>query len=79
MSWINDLYVIYQKLEATGCEDIRKDLLKAQVTGCSGGEIYYLVLQQLMIIKKDKVQVYEMIKGEVENIIHCSKSMIHLN
>jgi hypothetical protein len=79
MTWMKDLYTIYQKLDATGFEEVKKEILKAQVYGCNAGEVYYLVLQQLVMIKKDKVQIYEMIKGEVESIIHHSKSMIYLN
>ncbi|MCW3467962.1 hypothetical protein [Chitinophaga nivalis] len=77
MSWIDDLYVIYQKLDATGCEEVKHDILKAQIDGCSRGEIYVLVLQQLLNIKKDKAPVYELIKGEVESIIHCSHAPYH--
>ncbi|HEY8918652.1 MULTISPECIES: hypothetical protein [unclassified Chitinophaga] len=79
MNWMKDLYSIYQKLDATGFEEVKKEILKAQVYGCNAGEVYYLVLQQLVMIKKDKVQIYEVIKGEVESIIHHSKSMIYLN
>jgi Mor family transcriptional regulator len=78
MKWIEDLNSIYQKLGAIGFEDVKKEILKAQMSG-HGGETYYLVLQQLIMIKKDKVQIYELIKGEVENIIQSSKHMIHLN
>ena len=73
MSWMNDLYVIYQKLDATGCEEVKHDILKAQIDGCTRGEIYFLVLQQLVQIKTGKAPVYELIKGEVENIIQYSK------
>ncbi len=73
MSWMDDLYVIYQKLDATGCEEVKHDILKAQIDGCNRGEIYFLVLQQLVQIKTAKAPVYELIKGEVDNIIHCSK------
>ncbi|MEC5147089.1 hypothetical protein [Chitinophaga sp. 212800010-3] len=73
MSWMDDLYVIYQKLDATGCEDVKHSILKAQIDGCNRGEIYFLVLQQLVRIKAGKTPVYELIKGEVENIIHYSK------
>ena len=73
MSWMNDLYVIYQKLDATGCEEVKHDILKAQIDGCTRGEIYFLVLQQLVQIKAGKAPVYELIKGEVENIIQYSK------
>ena len=73
MSWMNDLYVIYQKLDATGCEEVKHDILKAQIDGCTRGEIYFLVLQQLVHIKTGKAPVYELIKGEVENIIQYSK------
>ncbi|KAA2241428.1 hypothetical protein F0L74_16125 [Chitinophaga agrisoli] len=73
MKWMNDLYAIYQKLGATGFEEVKKEIVKAQLTGCNGGEVYYLVLQQLVMIKKDKVQIYEVIKGEVENIIQYSR------
>jgi hypothetical protein len=73
MSWINDLYVIYQKLDATGCDEVKHDILKAQIDGCTRGEIYFLVLQQLVQIKTGKTPVYELIKGEVENIIQYSK------
>lgn len=76
MSWTNDLYLIYQKLDATGCEDIKRDIMQAQLHGCSGGVEYILVLQQLIQIKKEKISVYEMIKGEVDNIIHYSKSQV---
>jgi Mor family transcriptional regulator len=78
MKWIEELNTIYQKLGATGFEEVKKEILKAQMSG-HGGETYYLVLQQLILIKKDKVQIYELIKGEVESIIHFSKHMIHLN
>ncbi|MFY0253627.1 hypothetical protein ACDQ55_06685 [Chitinophaga sp. 30R24] len=73
MSWMDDLYVIYQKLDATGCEEVKHNIVKAQIDGCTRGEIYFLVLQQLVRIKTDKAPVYELIKGEVENIIHYSK------
>jgi hypothetical protein len=73
MSWMNDLYVIYQKLDATGCDEVKHDILKAQIDGCTRGEIYFLVLQQLVQIKTGKAPVYELIKGEVENIIQYSK------
>jgi hypothetical protein len=73
MSWMNDLYVIYQKLDATGCEEVKHDILKAQIDGCTRGEIYFLVLQQLVHIKTGKAPVYELIKGEIENIIQYSK------
>ncbi|ACU58995.1 MULTISPECIES: hypothetical protein [Chitinophaga] len=78
MKWIEELNVIYQKLGAIGFEEVKKEILRAQMSG-HGGETYYLVLQQLIMIKKDKVQIYELIKGEVESIIHFSKHMIHLN
>lgn len=70
---MNDLYVIYQKLDATGCDEVKHDILKAQIDGCTRGEIYFLVLQQLVQIKTGKAPVYELIKGEVENIIQYSK------
>ena len=70
---MNDLYVIYQKLDATGCEEVKHDILKAQIDGCTRGEIYFLVLQQLVHIKTGKAPVYELIKGEIENIIQYSK------
>ena len=73
MSWMNDLYVIYQTLDATGCDEVKHDILKAQIDGCTRGEIYFLVLQQLVQIKTGKAPVYELIKGEVENIIQYSK------
>jgi hypothetical protein len=73
MSWMKDLYTIYQKLDAVGFEDVKKEIVKAHLYGCSGGEAYYLVLQQLVMIKKDKVQIYEVIKSEVENIIQYSR------
>jgi hypothetical protein len=79
MIWMKDLYTIYQKLDAIGFEDVKKEIVKAQLDGCSGGEVYYLVLQQLVTIKKDRGQIYEAIKGEVENIIHYSKSRLYLN
>jgi len=73
MSWMKDLYTIYQKLDASGFEDVKKEIVKAHLNGCSGGGIYYLVLQQLVMIKKDKAQAYEAIKGEVESIIQYSR------
>jgi hypothetical protein len=73
MSWMNDLYVIYQKLDATGCEEVKHNILKAQIDGCTRGEIYFLVLQQLIHIKTGKAPVYELIKGEIESIIQYSK------
>ncbi|NIG56894.1 hypothetical protein [Chitinophaga sp. Cy-1792] len=76
MSWMDDLYVIYQKLDATGCTEVKKEILKAQLNGCSGGTIYYLVLQQLVHIKQEKASVYELIKGEAESIIHCSNRFV---
>ncbi|NSL90127.1 hypothetical protein [Chitinophaga solisilvae] len=72
MSWMNDLYVIYQKLDANSCEEVKHDILKAQIDGCNRGEIYFLVLQQLVHIKQEKAPVYELIKGEVDSIIHYS-------
>ncbi|WP_143307609.1 hypothetical protein [Chitinophaga vietnamensis] len=72
MSWMDDLYAIYQKLDATGCAEVKRNIIKAQMDGCSRGEIYVLILQQLMQIKQEKAPVYELIKGEVENIIHYS-------
>ncbi|HVI43394.1 MAG TPA: hypothetical protein VM802_00925 [Chitinophaga sp.] len=69
MSWINNLYVIYQKLDATGCGEVKHEILEAQINGCNNGGIYFLVLQQLMRIKKDKANIYELIKGEVESYI----------
>ncbi|CAL1520415.1 hypothetical protein [Chitinophaga sp. MM2321] len=73
MSWINHLYVIYQKLDAPGCEEVKHNILKAQIDGCNRGEIYFSVLQQLVHIKVEKAPVYELIKGEVENIIQYSR------
>lgn len=75
MSWMKDLYTIFQKLDAIGVDDIKKEIVKAHLYGCSvnGAEAYFLVLQQLVAIKKDKVQIYEVIKSEVENIIQYSR------
>ncbi|WP_211999781.1 hypothetical protein [Chitinophaga sp. HK235] len=72
MSWMNDLYVIYQKLDANSCEEVKNDILKAQIDGCTRGGIYFLVLQQLLHIKREKAPVYELIKVEVESFIHYS-------
>jgi hypothetical protein len=69
MTWMNNLYHIYQKLDATGYQKTKQDILTAQITGCSSGEIYYLVLQQLVLIKKDQAPVYEVIKVEVDSMI----------
>ncbi|SJZ41077.1 hypothetical protein SAMN04488128_10196 [Chitinophaga eiseniae] len=79
MSWMNDLYVIYQKLDANSCEAVKNDILKAQIDGCSRGEIYFLVLQQLVHIKREKAPVYELIKGEVESFIHYSSNPYRLS
>jgi hypothetical protein len=73
MSWMNDLYVIYQKLDANSCQEVKNNILKAQIDGCAGGKAYILVLQQLVHIKTDKAPVYELIKGEVESFINYSK------
>ncbi|MBV7533871.1 hypothetical protein [Chitinophaga sp. sic0106] len=77
MSWMNDLYVIYQKLDANSCQEVKKEIIQAQLNGCSDGTIYYLVLQQLVKLKGDKAPVYELIKGEVENIIHAQSTYAH--
>lgn len=69
MNWMNDLYHVYQKLDVTGYQQVKQDILTAQITGCSSGEIYYLVLQQLVLIKKEQPAIYELIKNEVESII----------
>ncbi|SHM01924.1 hypothetical protein SAMN05444266_10693 [Chitinophaga jiangningensis] len=74
MSWMDDLYVIYQKLDANSCQEVKKEIIKAQLNGCSDGTIYYLVLQQLVKLKGDKAPVYELIKGEVESIIHAQSA-----
>ncbi|MBC9934791.1 hypothetical protein [Chitinophaga qingshengii] len=79
MSWMNDLYVIYQKLDANSCEAVKNDILKAQIDGCNRGEIYFLVLQQLVQIKRTKASVYELIKGEVDSFIHYSTSPYRLS
>ncbi len=77
MSWMDDLYVIYQKLDANSCQEVKKEIIKAQLNGCSDGTIYFLVLQQLVRIKREKAPVYELISGEVENIIHAGSSYVH--
>ncbi len=74
---MDDLYVIYQKLDANSCQEVKTEIIKAQLNGCSDGTIYYLVLQQLVKLKRDKAPVYELIKGEVENIIHAQHAYAH--
>jgi len=69
MNWMNDLYHVYQKLDVAGYQQVKQAILTAQITGCNSGEIYYLVLQQLVLIKKEQPVVYELIKNEVESII----------
>ncbi|WP_298741661.1 hypothetical protein [uncultured Chitinophaga sp.] len=75
MIWMKDLYTIYQKLDEIGVEDVKKEIVKAHLYGCSvnGAEAYFLVLQQLVLIKKDNVKIYEVIKREVESIIQYSR------
>ncbi|MET7000216.1 hypothetical protein [Chitinophaga defluvii] len=69
MNWMNDLYHVYQKLDIAGYQQVKQDILTAQITGCNSGEIYYLILQQLVLIKKEQPAVYELIKNEAESII----------
>ncbi|RFS21374.1 hypothetical protein DVR12_15860 [Chitinophaga silvatica] len=73
MSWMDDLYVIYQKLDANRCDEVKNNILKAQIDGCARGKAYFLVLQQLVHIKTGKAPVYELIKGEIESFIHHSR------
>jgi hypothetical protein len=77
--WIEDLYVIYQKLEASEWREVKKEIVRAQLNGCSGGEIYFLVLQQLLKIKKEKASAYALIQPEAESIIRYGANQIYLN
>jgi len=69
MNWHNTLNIIYSKLEAHGYPAISKEIHEAQLSGGTGGEIFDLVISRLVSIKKNKPDVYAIIKSEIDSLI----------
>jgi hypothetical protein len=78
MNWIEQLDVIYRKLEKAGFNEIKQELFEAQLSGGTGGEIFLLVASSLIKIKKEKILVYLIIKDEVDSILEYGMEIGYL-
>lgn len=78
MNWHKTLYEIYQKLEANGFGDVSESLHTEQLKGATGGEILDLILSALIALKKQKPDVYAVIRREADEIMAFGKSIGYL-
>ena len=79
MNWYSTLKDIYQKLEASGYNEIKEDIYEGQLSGGSGGEIFLIVLTKLIYIKKINPVAYDLIKKEIDELVTYAKSIDYLS
>ena len=76
--WISKLTEIHSILERKGFADVSEEILKEQVAGATGGEIFLLVVDKLISIKDERPEVYALIREETEWMIKYGKTMGYL-
>lgn len=75
MSWISILDAIHQILTANGFNDISAEIRKAHLTGGTPGEMFTLVLAELISIKEHQPEVYALIREETDWMIAYAKKI----
>ena len=79
MNWTEQLNVIYEKLEENGFDEIKQELFDTQLSGGTGGEIFLLITNYLIKIKKERLHVYLVIREEVDSILEYGVKIGYLD
>lgn len=78
MDWHRTLQVIYSKLESNGFSDVADDIHEGQLRGGTGGEIFDIVITILNSLRNNRPDAYQIIKPEIDTLIHYAKSIGYL-
>ena len=78
MNWHEALEEIYAKLESHGYEEMSVRIRTRELEGGTGGEIFDIVLSELLSIKETRHEVYDLIKPEVDSFIDFAKTIGYL-
>jgi hypothetical protein len=73
MDWLSIVKAIHERLRTNGFNDISAQIHHAQLSGGTGGEMFTLVLEKLISIKKHQPEVYALIREETEWMIAYAK------
>jgi hypothetical protein len=78
MNWHNTLLEIRAKLEDNGHVNVANDLFEIQLSGGTGGEIFEMLITQLIWIKKHDRDIYRIIASEIDSLIAYGISIGYL-
>lgn len=78
MDWISKLTEIRRILKPKGFADVSEEMLKKQLAGATGGEIFLLVMDKLISIKDERPEVYALIHEETEWMIKYGQTIGYL-
>lgn len=78
MNWHKTLEEIYAKLELHGFEEVAVKIRTRELEGGTGGEIFDIVLSELLSIKETRLDIYRLIKLEVDSFIDFAKTIGYL-
>ena len=70
MDWRIELNKIYTVLEENNLKQLLQELQEAQLIGGTGGEIFMIMSNKLIEIKKTNPKTYSLIKTETDKIIN---------
>jgi hypothetical protein len=79
MNWHLTLKTVYRKLEENGYGAIADHLHQEQLKGGTGGEIFGIVLTELLSIRDTRPEIHKLIETEVNSFIQFAKSIGYLH
>ena len=78
MNWHTILEDIHHTLKAHGFHELSQELFDAQLEGGTGGEIFSIVLDKLIQIKKQRPDIYLLIREEIDWMIAYARKINYL-
>ena len=75
LDWVTNIKSIYRILDENGLHHVSYEIGKEHVKGGTPGEMFLSLLHKLMEIKKERPDVYSLIREESEWMIAYAKKI----
>lgn len=75
MNLLNDIEDIKKKLNEAGYDNLSNDILNAQISGGTPGEVLILVCSEILEIKKKNYKAYLTAQIEMDKLVDYAKSL----